>query len=93
VPKEAVSVCRVFVGGTWGKTQRVGSLLAGVYAVEDVPAVMEKVMLWYKENGYAKERLGACIDRLGMDTLEAAIATDDLLLRREEILGKPLLER
>ena len=93
VPKEAESVCRVFVGGTWGKTQRMGTLLRRTYSVEEVPAVMEKVMLWYKENGYAKERLGACIDRLGVDALEAAIATSDLLDRKEEILEKPLLER
>jgi hypothetical protein len=50
-------------------------------------------MLWYKENGYVKERLGAAIDRLGADTLEAAIATDDLLNRKDEVLVKPLLER
>ena len=50
-------------------------------------------MLWYKENGYVKERLGATIDRLGTDTLEAALATNDLIDRKEEILAKPLLER
>ena len=93
VPKEAESACRVFVGGTWGKTQRMGTRLSALYSSEEVPAVIEKVMLWYKENGYVKERLGAAIDRLGADTLEAAIATDDLLSRREEILAKPLLEK
>ncbi|MBQ7290584.1 MAG: 4Fe-4S binding protein [Clostridia bacterium] len=93
VPKEAESACRIFVGGTWGKTQRMGTRLNAVYSEEEVPAVIEKVMLWYKENGYVKERLGAAIDRLGADTLEAAIAGDDLILRKEEILAKPLLER
>ena len=93
VPKEAVSVCRIFVGGTWGKTQRMGTLLSQTYSVDEIPAVIEKVMLWYKENGYVKERLGAAIDRLGMATLEAAIATDDLIARKREILAKPLLER
>ncbi len=92
-PKEAESACRIFVGGTWGKTQRMGTLLSAVYTCEEIPAVIEKVMLWYKENGYVKERLGAAIDRLGTDTLEAALATNDLLDRKEEILAKPLLER
>jgi dissimilatory sulfite reductase (desulfoviridin) alpha/beta subunit len=55
--------------------------------------VIEKVMLWYKENGYTKERLGATIDRLGADTLEAAIFGNDLIERKEEILSKPILER
>ena len=93
VPKEAESACRVFVGGTWGKTQRMGTLLSGLYTPEEIPTITEKVMLWYKENGYAKERLGAAIDRLGVKALEDAIATNDLLERKEEILAKPLLER
>ena len=92
-PEEAESLCRVFVGGTWGKTQRNGTLLSSLYSVEDVPVVVEKVLLWYKENGYAKERLGAAIDRIGVDVLEAAIATDDLLVRRAEILAAPIKER
>ena len=79
VPKEAESACRVYVGGTWGKKQRMGTLLAGTFTEDDALRVIEKVMLWYKENGYAKERLGAAVDRLGVDALEAALATDDLL--------------
>jgi NAD(P)H-nitrite reductase large subunit len=71
----------------------MGTLLNSVYSADEVPTVIEKVMLWYKENGYVKERLGAAIDRLGADTLEAAIATDDLLNRKDEVLVKPLLER
>lgn len=93
VPREASAVCRIFVGGTWGKTQRMGTLLQRVFAVEEIPTVIEKVMLWYKENGYVKERLGAAIDRLGVAALEAALETDDLLARKQEILAKPLQER
>lgn len=93
VPKEAASVCRIFVGGTWGKTQRMGTLLNSVYSADEVPSVIEKVMLWYKENGYVKERLGATVDRIGTDALEAAIATDDLITRKDDILANPLLER
>ena len=93
VPKEAASVCRIFVGGTWGKTQRMGTLLNSVYSADEVPTVIEKVMLWYKENGYVKERLGATVDRIGTDALEAAIATDDLITRKDDILAKPMLER
>ena len=93
VPKEAASVCRIFVGGTWGKTQRMGTLLNSVYSADEVPSVIEKVMLWYKENGYVKERLGATVDRIGTDALEIALTTNDLLERKDEILAKPLLER
>ena len=93
VPKEAASVCRIFVGGTWGKTQRMGTLLNAVYSTDEIPTVIEKVMLWYKENGYVKERLGATVDRIGTDALEAAINGNDLIDRRDDILAKPLLNR
>ena len=93
VPREAASMCRVFVGGTWGKTQRMGTLLDGLYTEEQIPDIIEKVMLWYKENGYAKERLGAAIDRVGKETLERALQGDDLLQRRDAILAAPILER
>lgn len=92
VPKEAESACRIYVGGTWGKKQRMGTLLAGTFTEAEIPVVIEKVMLWYKENGYAKERLGAAVDRLGTEALEAAIASDDLLERKEAILAAPIRE-
>lgn len=92
-PKQAEAYCRVFVGGTWGKIQRMGTLLSNLYKIEEIPQVVEKVMLWYKENGYVKERLGAAIDRIGVDALEKALAGNDLLDRKEEILAAPLLER
>jgi dissimilatory sulfite reductase (desulfoviridin) alpha/beta subunit len=91
VPKEAESVCRIYVGGTWGKKQRMGTLLSGTYSEAEVPDMIEKVMLWFKENAYAKERLGAAIDRLGTEKLEADLSTDDLLKRKEEILTKDIL--
>ncbi|MBE6896170.1 MAG: (4Fe-4S)-binding protein [Ruminococcaceae bacterium] len=86
VPKEAISACRVYVGGTWGKKQRMGTLLSNVYSVEQIPEIIEKVMLWYKENGFAKERLGAAIDRIGIENFENAIRSDDLIKRRDDIL-------
>ena len=91
-PKDAVSACRVFVGGTWGKTQRMGTLLSKTFDADEIPTVIEKVILWYKENGYVKERLGATIDRIGIEALEASLKTNDLIERKEEILAKPLLE-
>ena len=87
-PKEAESVCRVFVGGTWGKTQRMGTRLSATFRADEIPEVIEKVMLWYKENGIPKERLGAAIDRLGESALIAAIEGDDLINRKDEILSK-----
>ena len=86
------SVCIVFVGGTWGKTQRMGTQLSRTVKVEDVPDLVEKIMLWYRENGLKKERLGKTVDRLGVDALEASIFSDDLFNRRDSILSAPLKE-
>lgn len=88
VPNTAEAKCRVFVGGTWGKTQRMGTPLSTLYSADEIMTVIEKLILWYKENGYTKERLGATIDRLGIEALEEAIKTDSLLDRRDEILNK-----
>ena len=69
----------------------MGTLLSGTYSEAEVPDMIEKVMLWFKENAYAKERLGAAIDRLGTEKLEADLSTNDLLERKEEILEKDIL--
>ena len=92
-PKEAISGCRIYVGGTWGKKQRMGTLLSPIFTEEEIPEIIEKVMLWYKEHGYAKERLGATIDRIGADKLEAALLSNDLLERKDSILAAPILQR
>lgn len=93
VPKQAKPVCRVYVGGTWGKASRMGTPLAREVAPEDLADLVEKTVLWYRENGYVKERLGAAIDRVGFEAFEAGIAGDDLLKRREAILAAPLKTR
>jgi dissimilatory sulfite reductase (desulfoviridin) alpha/beta subunit len=54
---------------------------------------VEKILLWYRENGYEKERLGALVDRVGVDALLSAIEGDGLLSRREEILSAPIRPR
>lgn len=93
VPKEVEAGCRIYVGGTWGKNHRFGTLLSGIYSESEVPEIIEKVMLWFKQNAYVKERLGSAIDRLGIEALENALKTNELLDKKEEILSAPLLER
>lgn len=83
----------VYVGGTWGKKTRMGTRLSRYYREDELETVTEKVILWYRENGYAKERLGACIDRVGVDALEKALESDDLLIRKQEILAASIKER
>ena len=50
-------------------------------------------MLWFRENGYAKERFGLTIDRVGFENLEAALANDDLLARKDAILAAEIKQK
>ena len=88
VAHESETLYRIFVGGTWGKRTRMGTPLSRLVREEEILPILEKSMLWFKENGLPKERFGMTIDRVGMDKLEAALFSDDLLLRKEEILAK-----
>ena len=84
---------KVFVGGTWGKSARMGTALSEMIEEKDILPILEKAMLWFRENGYQKERFGVTIDRVGFDKLEKALLEDDLLERKEEILSKELLQK
>ncbi|MBQ4089762.1 MAG: (4Fe-4S)-binding protein [Clostridia bacterium] len=86
-------VFAVYVGGTWGKHTRMGTRLSRYYEREELDAMVEKTLLWFRENAYKKERLGAAIDRVGVDAFETAMASDDLLVRKAEILAAELKDR
>ncbi len=92
-PEHTDNYCTVYVGGTWGKIRRDGTPLSRPVAVENVVPTVERILLWYRENGYAKERLGATIDRLGIASLEKAVFDGELDARREAILAAPIRPR
>ena len=87
VAKEGKGLFRIYVGGTWGKRTRMGTPLSRPVNADEVLPILEKAMLWFRENGYAKERFGMTIDRVGFASLEKALFSDDLINRREEILA------
>ena len=93
VKKEAETVYQIYVGGTWGKHSRMGTPLSRLVAEDEVMPLIEKTILWFRENAYAKERLGAAIDRVGVEVFEAAVFSDDLTARRDEILSKEIMTR
>lgn len=93
VSHDTKTMYQVYVGGTWGKRTRMGTPLSRLVEEDEIMPLIEKTMLWFKENAYAKERLGLAIDRIGADKLEAALFGDDLLARKEEILSRDILQR
>lgn len=86
-------VYKIYVGGTWGKNCRMGTPLSHKVGEEEILPILEKCMLWFRENAYAKERFGLAIDRIGIDHLEAAIWNGDLLDRKEEILSREIRKK
>ena len=86
VANDSKTMYKIYVGGTWGKRTRMGTPLSRLVEEDEVLPILEKTLLWFRENAFAKERLGIAIDRIGTDKLEAALFSDDLLARKEEIL-------
>ncbi len=92
-PTEAESRAAIYAGGTWGKTRRDGTQLSRLFTTDEIIPTVEKILLWFKDNGYAKERLGKAIDRVGIDNFEKAIFSDELLLRKEDIISASIKEK
>lgn len=84
---------RIYLGGRWGKARRMGDRLNGIYSREKAVEIVEKVILLFKATAYAGERLGAMIDRVGIDYVVKELEGDDLLKRRDEIAAAPVLTR
>lgn len=79
---------RICIGGRWGKKTAQGRYLRKVFQTEaEVYDVLEKSILLFKEQGNAGERFADTIARLGFDAVEQQLFNDDLLRRKEEILG------
>lgn len=82
---------RVYIGGRWGKKVAHGKKLDKVFlSEEEVLSVLEKAILLFREQGKTGERFADTIDRLGFENVQAQLLSDDILARREEIVGAQL---
>ena len=82
--KQAWKVC---IGGRWGKKVGQGQPLGRLFtSEEEVLSVIEKTILFYRENGLPGERFADTIARLGFEHVEKEILSDDILSRKDEIL-------
>jgi dissimilatory sulfite reductase (desulfoviridin) alpha/beta subunit len=66
----------------------MGTPLSRLVTCNEVLPILEKTILWFKENGEPKERLGKTIDRIGIEKAESEILGDEILSRKDEILAK-----
>ena len=88
VAPETKTVYKIYLGGTWGKKMRMGSALSRYFEEDEIYSVLEKAILWFRENAEPKERFGKAIDRVGFERAEAEILGDEILSRKAEILAK-----
>ena len=78
---------KVYIGGRWGKRRSLGIPLDIVFtSKEEALDIIEKVMLLYKEQGKAGERLAETIERLGFQNVQSQLLSSDILDRKDEIL-------
>lgn len=77
---------KVFLGGRWGKQIRIGTPMNGLFSKGEVLSLIEKSLLLFKDEGVQGERFASLIERLGMAEVELRLLSDDLLLRKGEIL-------
>lgn len=77
---------KVFLGGRWGKQIRIGTPMSRLFNEQEVLLLIEKSLLLFKDVGVRGERFSSVIERLGMEEVERRLFSDDLLLRKEEII-------
>jgi len=78
---------KVYIGGRWGKKTRIGSPLNKLFTEEEALDVIEKAILLFKYKGKTGERFAETIDRLGLEQVEEALISEELMNKKDEILG------
>lgn len=63
----------VVVGGNAGLRPRLADRLAENVPADEVEAMIDKIVEYYKENAKKNERMGVMIDRIGFETVKQAI--------------------
>ena len=87
VTDEYVDGYKVCIGGRWGKKTAQGRPLDVILETEEeVLALVEKCILLFRDKGLTGERFADTLERIGFDTAQAILLSDELLRRKEEIL-------
>ena len=63
----------IMIGGNAGIKPRLADVLIENVPQEDVLALVDKAVTYYKENGKNYERMGTMIGRLGLETVKQAV--------------------
>lgn len=86
---EGISGHRVCIGGRWGKKNAYGKDLGVIFTdKEEVLDTIEKVILFFRSEGIAGERLADTVNRVGFEKAREMILGNELLEKKAEILAK-----
>ena len=79
---------RICIGGRWGKKTAKAQYLSKIFTDKDeVINTIEKAILLFREKGEPGERFSDTIARIGFDTAENILLSDDIITRKDIILG------
>ena len=82
---------KIYIGGRWGKKVAQGRPLDPVFtSEEEVLSIIEKAILLFREQGKTGERFSDTIERLGFENVQQQLLSDDILSRKDEIIGAKL---
>ena len=70
---EEVRGIAIYLGGRMGRGYRFGDPLTDLYAAEEIPNLIEKILDTYLELGKDGERISAVLDRIGVSAFEDAL--------------------
>ncbi len=65
-PDKRIGYC-LYLGGCGGKTPRIGLKLNKIFTEDEVLSVIERVVVFYKENAKSRQRLALLIEEIGKD--------------------------
>ena len=68
---ESIYGYKIYIGGRWGKKVSRGRALGKIFTAEaEALDMIEKILLFYKENGKKGERFAETIERIGFENVE-----------------------
>lgn len=85
---------RIYIGGRWGKKTAFGRSLSKIFTDrEEVLDVVEKSLLLFRSEGIKGERFADTVNRIGIEKAEEMLLSNELLERKDEILGMEIREK
>ena len=79
---------KVYIGGRWGKRVAHGQMLEKIFTSKtEVMEIVEKSILLFRDQGISGERFADTINRIGFERAQELLLGNELMERKNEILG------